>query len=89
MVEPRGRDIAPVMLSCDVDSGNWDYPVRVVTRKVRLEFVHFFDWDQLACRDNRYVCVRVEEWPSQENAVGKYALVETQYVAHKKTLPLV
>lgn len=79
-VELRHGDRAPIMLNRDVDSGYWDHPLKEATRDAKLLFVSFFDWDQLDYRDNRYVRVKVEHWPSQKVAEGKHALIESQYV---------
>ncbi len=83
-VELRHGDRAPVMLNRETDSGYWDHPIREVTRDAKLNFIAFFDWDQLDYRDNRYVRVRVESWPSQKNAEGKDELIESQYVRFAK-----
>jgi hypothetical protein len=77
-------DRTPIMLNREIDSGYWDFPLETVTREADLAFVRYFDWDQLAYRDNQYVRVRVEAWPSHPEAVGKYALIETQYVEFGK-----
>jgi hypothetical protein len=79
-VELRQAELAPIMLNRDVDSGYWDHPIREVTREARMAFVRFFDWDQLDVRDNRYVRVLVQAWPSKPEAIGKHALIEAQYV---------
>jgi hypothetical protein len=68
------------MLNREVNSGYWDFPIREVTRDARLLFFRFFDWDVLAYRDNRYVLVQIDSWPSHPEAVGKQALVEARYV---------
>ena len=73
-------DVCPIMLNREVNSGYWDFPIREVTRDARLLFFRFFDWDVLAYRDNRYVLVQIDSWPSHPEAVGKQALVEAQYV---------
>lgn len=79
-VQLRYGEFAPIMLNRETDSGYWDYPVKEITKEAQLSFVRFFDWDQLDYRDHRYVRVLVSEWPSQPNAVGKHALIETHYV---------
>ena len=84
-VELRHGDRAPIMLNRGVDSGYWDHPLKEVTRDANLLFVSFFDWDQLDYRDNRYVRVKVEHWPSQKAAEGKHALIESQYVRFAKS----
>jgi len=75
-----GSEFAPIMLNRAVDSGYWDHPIREVTRDAQMVFVCFFDWDQLDVRDNRYVRVLVQAWPSKSEAIGKHALIESQYV---------
>jgi len=76
---PHG-EFAPFMLNRETDSGYWDHPLKEVTRDAKLAFISFFDWDQLAYRDHRYVRVQVMEWPSHPDAVGKHALIESIYV---------
>ena len=84
LVELRGGDSAPVMINREVDSGYWDYPLKVVTKDARLLFVNFFDWDQLDYRDNRYVRLQIDHWPSHPEAAGKHALIESHYVRFTK-----
>lgn len=81
-VRLRSGRFAPIMLNREVDSGYWDHSIREVTDDATLEFVSFFDWDQLHYRDHRYVRVVVAAWPSQPSAVGKHALIESQYVRY-------
>ena len=69
-------DVCPIMLNREVNSDYWDFPIREVTRDARLLFFRFFDWDVLAYRDNRYVLVQIDSWPSHPEAVGKQDLVE-------------
>jgi hypothetical protein len=78
----RSGSSAPIMMNRDVDSGYWDHALREVTDDAVLEFVRFFDWDQLHYCDYRYVRVVVAGWPSQPAAVGKHALIESQYVRY-------
>jgi hypothetical protein len=81
-VSLRSGSVAPIMLNREVDSGYWDHPIGEVTDDATLEFVSFFDWDQLHYRDYRYVRVVVAAWSSQPTAVGKHALIESQYVRY-------
>jgi hypothetical protein len=83
-VRLRHGTFAPIMLNRAVDSGYWDLPLKEVTSEAILVFVQFFDWDQLAFRDNQFVRVRIEQWPSHVEAVKKHALIESQYVAFHK-----
>jgi hypothetical protein len=78
----RSGDFAPIMLNREVDSGYWDHPLQEVTSDAVLKFVRFFDWDQLHYCDYRYVRVVVVDWPSHPVAVGKHALIETQYARY-------
>ena len=73
-------DRAPIMVNRDNESGYWDHPINVVTRDAELTFITFFDWDQLAFRNNQYVRVLVAGWPSHPEVSGKHALIESQYV---------
>jgi hypothetical protein len=68
------------MLNREFSSGYWDYPLKEVTEEARLIFIRFFDWDQLAYRDNRYVLVQVQSWSAHPETVGKQGLIESQYV---------
>ena len=82
LVALRHGDFAPIMLNRELDSGYWDFPLKEVTADARLEFICFFDWDQLDYRDHRYVRVHVAEWPSHPEAVGKQAFIESHYVRY-------
>lgn len=84
LVSLRTGDFAPIMVNRTVDSGYWDYPVCEVPREAVLRFVRFFDWDQLAIRDYRYVEVVIDSWPQQPDLGGKRALVESQYTAYSE-----
>ena len=77
-------DFAPIMINREVNSGYWDHPVREVTNEAVLRFVSFFDWDQLAIRDCRYVEVVIDRWPKQPDLQGKHALIESQYTAYSE-----
>lgn len=79
-VELARGDFAPIQLNREIKSGYWDYPIKEVTREAVLFFVQFFDWDLLSYRDNQYVLVQVESWPTHQDAVGKQALLEFQHV---------
>jgi hypothetical protein len=74
--------VAPIMINREIetDSGYWDYHVREMTSDAQLGFRSFFDSDQLDYRDHRYAMVRILAWPSRQDAVSRYALIETQYV---------
>ncbi|MDY0013665.1 MAG: hypothetical protein RBS40_12325 [Rhodocyclaceae bacterium] len=80
LVESRHDVAVPIMLNREIDSGYWDHPVKEIGIDARLLFVSFFDWDQLDYRDNRYVRVQVDRWPTHPDVVGKHGLIESQYV---------
>jgi hypothetical protein len=77
-------DHAPIMLNREINSGYWDYPLEEVTAEAQLTFISFFDWDQLAYRDNRYVRVRVDGWPSHVETLGKHAFMQADHVRYAK-----
>jgi len=80
----RHGKFAPIMINRAVDSGYWDFPINEVTEDAQLSFVRFFDWDALAIRDNQYVRVTIDAWPSHQEATGKHALIEAQYVVFRR-----
>jgi hypothetical protein len=77
-------DRVPLMVNRETDSGYWDFPVDTATRDAQLAFIAFFDWDQVAFRNNQYVRVRIDSWPSQPSAVGKQALIEAQHAVFSR-----
>jgi hypothetical protein len=79
-VELSVGDSAPIQLNRESDSGYWDHPIDEVQKGVRLNFISFFDWDQLNYRDNRYVRAYVADWPGHPELIGKNALIESHYV---------
>jgi len=85
VVKLRNSEMVPIMLNRELKSGYWDYPLKEVTKEAELSFVSFFDWDQLDCRDNRYVLVQVQRWPSHPETIGKQALIESHYVRFATT----
>ena len=84
LVKLRAGGFAPIMLNRENDSGYWDHPVTEVTEDAAMQFIRFFDWDQLATRDNRYVEIVITSWPSKPELVGKHGLLETQYTAYSE-----
>lgn len=79
LVTIEGSGAAPAMINRDVDSGYWDHPVRELSRDATLQFVRFFDWDQLAIRDNGYVRVVIVKCPDHPEVEGKHALIESKW----------
>lgn len=84
-IELRSGESAPIMINREINSGYWDYPIKEVTKDARLLFVSFFDWDQLDYRDNRYVRLQIDDWPSHPETCGKQALIESRHVRFSKT----
>ena len=84
LVTLRSGRFAPIMLNREVESGYWDHPVTEITEEADIQFVRFFDWDQLATRDYRYVEVVVKSWPTKPELEGKHGLIETQYTAYSE-----
>ena len=78
-VNLRNADHAPIMINRGLDTGYWDDPLTTVTAEASMSFIRFFDWDLLAVRDNQYVRVRIDAWPSHPEVVGREALIEAQY----------
>ncbi len=79
----RHGKFASIMINREIDSGYWDFPINEVTEDAQLSFLRFFDWDELAIRDNQYVRVIIDAWPSHPEAAGKHALIEAQYVVFR------
>jgi hypothetical protein len=73
-----GIDTAPVMMNRDVDSGYWDHPLTNVPRDAAMVFISFFDWDQIAYRDNQFVRMQVTSWPGHPEVTGKHVLLDFQ-----------
>jgi len=78
----RSGEFAPIMINREIDSGYWDCPIEEIAKDAKLSFFRFFDWDLVAVRDNRYVRVVLDSWPSHPELAGRHALVESQYVSY-------
>ncbi len=74
--------VAPLMLNREINSGYWDYPLDRFTNEATLLYVAYFDWDSMHSRDNAYVRVQVQDWPSHPEAIGKHGLVESHLVRY-------
>jgi hypothetical protein len=77
---------APIMINREIDCGYWDHPRTEITRDATLLFITFFDWDQLAVRDNKYVRVQVKECPEIPEIIGKHALIDCQYIMFERII---
>ncbi len=74
----------PILLNRDTSSGYWDHAISRTETGCVFGFLSFFDWDQKAYKDNRYVRVLVKSWPERPELIGKHALIETIYVSYRK-----
>ena len=70
----------PTMINRDIDGAYWDFPVREISSDATMLFIRFFDWDQLASKDNQYVRVLIAQWNACKEAEGKHALIERRHV---------
>ncbi len=85
----KGFDVQPNTISgvplavnrASPPTGYWDDPVgRILPDDARLEFVRFFDWDELGPRDLQFVQVRIADFPKHPALTGRHALIEFAYV---------
>ena len=81
-VVPRAESGVPIMINRSTPRcGYWDDPVdRVRPSDVRLEFIRFFDFDELGPRDFKYLEVHVADFTGQPHLVGRRALLEYENV---------
>ena len=84
-VTVRHVEVAPWLLNRETESGYWDHPKSEFDKNASLRFESFFDWDQVAYRDNLYVRVQVVAWKTHPELVGKSAQIENQYVRFVRT----
>ena len=55
----------------------WDHPISTISPNDGvLEFLDYFDFDELGCRDFKYVRARIQEFPGHPELVGREALLE-------------
>lgn len=76
-VNPSASAI-PIMINrASPRTGYWDDPVRqIASGEARMQFVRFFDWDELGYRDFQYVETLMVDVPAHPELVGRYALIE-------------
>ena len=60
-------------------NGYWDDPVKQITKDVEMQFINFFDWDQIGVLDFRYYRVHIAKFDERPHLVGRRALLETIY----------
>jgi len=71
---------ASMMLNRTGSSPYWDGPAKFFDAKDHLVFMSFFDWIQLAYKDNAYVLAQVISHAEFPEAAGKRALIESWQV---------
>jgi hypothetical protein len=80
----RGDSELPIMLNREINSGYWDYPLKMVTTGTRLQFLSFFDWSGIDRKDHRYVRAIVASSSDSSEIAGKHCLIETHYVRFER-----
>lgn len=80
-VEPTSVTGVPIMINrASPRTGYWDDPVRqIAPGEVRMQFVQFFDWDQIGARDFQYAETLIVDFPAHPELVGRHALIEFGY----------
>ena len=59
--------------------GSWDDPVkRAEPDEAKLQFVHYFDFDIMGCRDFEYYEVLIRRFDRHPHQVGRHALVRVR-----------
>jgi hypothetical protein len=81
-ISPKAPEV-PIMINREPEksSGYWDHPIKRVSQgKIRMHFADYFDWDLAAPLDFQYCLAKIIETSEHPEIVGRYALVEVQYV---------
>ena len=68
----------------ETNSGNWETFKMPVNSTLKLNFECYFDWDDLAIKDNRYVKGCIVSFPENDELIGKGALVEANDAIFQK-----
>ena len=77
----KSGNCIPLMVNRTGDGGGWDHPVTaLINDEYDIEFIDYFDWDQLGIKDNRYFTVKILVSKNHPEINGFKALIETQYV---------
>ena len=77
-IVPLHRE-TPIMINRPSTDGcnYWDDPInRVCAADVHLQFVEFFDWQDLAVRDFRFYKTVIRQFDKYPDRVGRMALIE-------------
>lgn len=61
-------------------TGYWDDPVNIVKpREAELQFIAYFDWNQMDYIDLRYYRVKIANFDAHPDLAGREALIERQH----------
>ena len=73
-------DRMPVMISRELNSGYWDYPIQCLEPEdTEISFKSYFDWDQFGLIDFRYYLGIITSSTKYPDIVGHEVLIETIY----------
>ncbi|TRD13894.1 hypothetical protein FEV53_19190 [Palleronia caenipelagi] len=83
LVSPN-TDTTPAFINREYGKshGYWDCPITEIDRTATLYFACFFDFDIERQMDNQYALTWIEQWPKNEGLIGRYALIEHQYLSY-------
>ena len=77
----KANGCIPLMVNRSGDGGNWDHPVTaLINDEHDIDFIEYFDFDQLSVKDNRYIMARIIASRNHPEINGHKALIETQHV---------
>lgn len=81
IVRPSSESGVPIMINRDRPrSGYWDHPKdRITGDEAKLLLARFFDFDQLGCRDFRYLEVLIASSERHPEIAGRWALLDFEY----------
>jgi hypothetical protein len=84
-VDPSATTAIPIMINrASPLTGYWDDPVsQIAPGEARMQFVSFFDWDELGFRDFQYVETLIVDFPAHPGLVGRYALIQFGYASFR------
>jgi len=81
LLAKNNHNCIPVMINRTGDGGYWDHPVdALIEDEHDIEFIEYFDFDQLAIKDNRYVIAKIISSRKHPEINGHKAMIESQYV---------
>lgn len=72
----------PILANRDIDQnyGYWDHPVSSLKSPIDLDFLSFFDWDDLGFLDMSIVMARVFAYDANPEMINRVVLIDVQYV---------